>query len=147
MRTFKFLSQIKQSTYQWGGGNLRTIVYDLNGTHITILNELSPANTNRIECENYVIKLFRWVRNFDHRLILGENSRTNSQVYEGTIGRFFETYDDRKRMYINRHAKLPNIPVIEKIEYGGSTFLADTLKFSNNNMWVKITYKKFYARV
>jgi hypothetical protein len=66
-------------------------------------------------------------------------------VYEGTIDRFMETY--RNRRNINRHAKLPTIPVIQKIEYEDTCFYQDTLKFSDGNMWVKIVYKKFYERV
>ena len=56
-----------------------------------------------------------------------------------------ETY--RNREITNRHATLPFVPVIERIEYEGSCFYQDTLRFSNGNMWVKIVYKKFYERV
>jgi hypothetical protein len=50
-------------------------------------------------------------------------------------------------MDINRHAILPVVPVIQKIEYENTCFYQDTLKFSDGNMWVKIVYKKFYERV
>lgn len=145
---FKFFQKYKkQQTYQWGGNNVRTIVYDTNGTYITRVTETLTANCNRIQYDNpiIVIHTFRWTRNFDYRLILGENYRTNSEVYEGTIDRFMETY--RNRSEVIRHATLPPVPVIERIEYGGSCFYEDTLKFSNGNMWVKIVYKKFYERV
>lgn len=151
MNSFKFLTPNKQPIRQWGGGdirnNIRTIVYDLNGTAITILNEERPNGMNRIKCEGFAIKSFRWSHNFDHRLTFGENTRTNSEVYEGTIGRFFDTYRDRVINAHRRHARLTIAPVIERIDYSGSSFYTDTLKFSNGDMWVKIIYKKFYERV
>lgn len=145
MTPFKFLTPAIPQR-QLGENNVRTIVYDTNGTHIIKINETLTANCNRLQYDNpiIVINTFRWVRNFDHRLILGENYRTNSEVYEGTIDSFIETY--RNRSEVIRHATLPPVPVIERIEYEGSCFYEDTLKFSNGNMWVKIKYKKFYVR-
>ena len=149
IKPFKFLTSAKSLTPQrhWGGNNVRTIVYDTNGTHIIKISETLTANCNRLQYDNpiIVIHTFRWTRNFDHRLILGENYRTNSEVYEGTLDRFVETYHNRSE--VTRHATLPPVPVIERIEYSGSCFYEDTLRFSNGNMWVKIIYKKFYERV
>lgn len=152
MKTFKFLTPSKPSTTgrysRWGGTNTTGIAFN-DGNTITRHCETLTANCNRLQYENFNniihIHSFRWVRNFNHRLILGENYRTNSEVYEGTIDRFIETYCNRRDVI--RHATLPIIPVIERIEYCGSCFYADTLRFSNGNMWVKITYKKFYERV
>lgn len=146
IKSFKFFQkEIPQR--HWGGTNVRTIVYDTNGTHIIKINETLTANCNRLQYDNpiIVIHTFRWSRNFDHRLILGENYRTNSEVYEGTLDRFVETYHNRSE--VTRHATLPPVPVIERIEYSGSCFYEDTLRFSNGSMWVKIIYKKFYERV
>ena len=146
IKDFKFFQkEIPQR--HWGGNNVRTIVYDTNGTYIIKINETLTENENRLQYDNPIIIIhsFRWTRNFDHRLILGENYRTNSEVYEGTIDRFMETY--RNRSEVIRHATLPPVPVIERIEYEGSCFYQDTLRFSNGNMWVKIIYKKFYERV
>lgn len=142
MTSFKFLTnKTIQPIREWGGGfNLRTIVYDLNGTSISVLNEIRQMSANRIECENFVIRSFRWARNFDHTQILGENYTSHIEVYEGTIGRFFDTYGNRSQA----DCRLPITPVIERIDYSGSSFYADTLKFSRDSMWVTITYKKFY---
>lgn len=149
MKAFKFLTPAKPlvtGTY-WGGTNTHSIVF-LNGNTITRHSEiLTAADYNRLQYDNpiIVIHTFRWSRNFDHRLILGENYRTNSEIYEGTLDRFMETY--RNREITNRHATLPFVPVIERIEYEGSCFYQDTLRFSSGTMWVKIVYKKFYERV
>ena len=138
---------IRRPQRHWGGNNVRTIVYDTNGTHIIKISETLTANCNRLQYDNPIIVIhsFRWSRNFDHRLILGENYRTNSEVYEGTLDRFMETYCNRCE--VTRHATLPPVPVIERIEYEGSCFYQDTLRFSSGTMWVKIIYKKFYERV
>lgn len=148
MKAFKFLTPPKPPIRSyWGGTNTHSIVF-LNGNTITRHSEiLTAADYNRLQYDNpiIVIHTFRWSRNFDHRLILGENYRTNSEIYEGTLDRFMETY--RNREITNRHATLPFVPVIERIEYEGSCFYQDTLRFSSGTMWVKIVYKKFYERV
>jgi hypothetical protein len=148
MRPFKFLTPAKPlvtGTY-WGGTNTTRITYS-NGTTITRHSETLTENENRLRYDNPIIVnlTFRWSRNFNHRLILGENYRTNSEVYEGTLDRFVETYHNRSE--VTRHATLPPVPVIERIEYSGSCFYQDTLRFSSGTMWVKIIYKKFYERV
>ena len=149
MKTFKFLTPAKPPIPQryWGGHNVQGIRYS-NGYSIIRISELTlTENENRLRYDNPIIVnlTFRWSRNFNHREILGENYRTNSEIYEGTLDRFMETY--RNREITNRHATLPFVPVIERIEYEGSCFYQDTLRFSNGNMWVKIIYKKFYERV
>ena len=137
---------IRTPQRHWGGTNTHSIVF-LNGNTITRHSQTLTANCNRLQYDNPIIVIhsFRWSRNFDHRLILGENYRTNSEVYEGTLDRFMETYCNRCE--VTRHATLPPVPVIERIEYEGSCFYQDTLRFSSGNMWVKIIYKKFYERV
>ena len=149
IKQFKFLTSAKSLTPQrhWGGNNVRTIVYDTNGTYIIKINETLTENENRLRYDNPIIVnlTFRWTRNYNHREILGENYRTNSLVYEGTIDRFMETYNNRRE--VTRHITIPAVPVIERIEYEGSCFYQDTVRFSNGNMWVKIIYKKFYERV
>ena len=147
MKTFKFLTPAKPTIRSyWGGTNTHSIVF-LNGNTITSHSETLTENENRLQYDNpiIVIHTFRWSRNFNHREILGENYRTNSEVYEGTLDRFMETY--RNREITNRHATLPFVPVIERIEYEGSCFYQDTLRFTSGTMWVKIIYKKFYERV
>ena len=146
IKPFKFLTPAKPTIRSyWGGTNTHSIVF-LNGNTITRHSETLTENENRLRYDNPIIVnlTFRWSRNFDHRLILGENYRTNSEVYEGTIDRFIETY--RNRSEVIRHATLPPVPVIERIEYEGSCFYQDTLRFSSGTMWVKIIYKKFYVR-
>ena len=147
MKTFKFLTSAKPTIRSyWGGTNTHSIVF-LNGNTITRHSEILTADYNRLQYDNPIIVIhsFRWSRNFNHREILGENYRTNSEVYEGTLDRFMETY--RNREITNRHATLPFVPVIERIEYEGSCFYQDTLRFTSGTMWVKIIYKKFYERV
>ena len=148
IKPFKFLTPAKPPVTgrYWGGHNVQGIRYS-NGYSIIRISETLTANCNRLQYDNpiIVIHTFRWTINFDYRLILGENYRTNSEVYEGTIDRFMETYCNRSEVI--RHATLPPVPVIERIEYEGSCFYQDTLRFSNGNMWVKIIYKKFYERV
>ena len=147
MKTFKFLTPAKPTIRSyWGGTNTHSIVF-LNGNTITRHSEILTADYNRLQYDNPIIVIhsFRWSRNFNHREILGENYRTNSEVYEGTLDRFMETY--RNREITNRHATLPFVPVIERIEYEGSCFYQDTLRFTSGTMWVKIIYKKFYERV
>ena len=146
MKTFKFLTPAKPTIRSyWGGTNTHSIVF-LNGNTITRHSEILTADYNRLQYDNPIIVIhsFRWSRNFNHREILGENYRTNSEVYEGTLDRFMETY--RNREITNRHATLPFVPVIERIEYEGSCFYQDTLRFTSGTMWVKIIYKKFYVR-
>ena len=147
MKTFKFLTPSKPTIRSyWGGTNTHSIVF-LNGNTITSHSETLTENENRLQYDNpiIVIHTFRWSRNFNHREILGENYRTNSEIYEGTLDRFVETYHNRSE--VTRHATLPPVPVIERIEYEGSCFYQDTLRFSSGTMWVKIIYKKFYERV
>jgi hypothetical protein len=148
IKEFKFLTPAKPpiTGRYWGGTNTQGIRFN-NGNTITRHSETLTANHNRLQYDNPIIVIhsFRWVENFNHRLILGENYRTNSEVYEGTIDRFMETY--RNRSEIIRHATLPPVPVIERIQCGGACFYRDTLRFSHGNMWVKIVYKKFYERV
>jgi len=145
---FKFLTPAKPPVTgrYWGGHNVQGIRYS-NGYSIIRISETLAANMNRIQYDNPIIVIhsFRWARNYNHREILGENYRTNSLVYEGTIDRFMETYNNRRE--VTRHITIPAVPVIERIEYEGSCFYQDTLRFSNGNMWVKIIYKKFYERV
>ena len=145
---FKFLTPAKPlvTGRYWGGTNTTGITFS-NGTTITRHSETLTADYNRIQYDNPIIVIhsFRWARNYNHREILGENYRTNSEVYEGTIDRFMETYHNRSEVI--RHATLPPVPVIERIEYEGSCFYQDTLRFSSGTMWVKIIYKKFYERV
>ena len=147
IKDFKFLTPTKPTIRSyWGGTNTHSIVF-LNGNTITRHSEILTADDyNRLQYDNPIIVIhsFRWSRNFDHRLILGENYRTNSEVYEGTLDRFVETYHNRSEVI--RHATLPPVPVIERIEYEGSCFYQDTLRFSSGTMWVKIIYKKFYVR-
>ena len=142
-----FLGGIEPNSIRsyWGGTNTHSIVF-LNGNTITSHSETLTENENRLQYDNpiIVIHTFRWSRNFNHREILGENYRTNSEIYEGTLDRFMETYHNRSEVI--RHATLPPIPVIERIEYEGSCFYQDTLRFSSGTMWVKIIYKKFYVR-
>jgi len=147
IKQFKFLTPAKPTIRSyWGGTNTHNIVF-LNGNTITSHSETLTADYNRLQYDNPIIVIhsFRWSRNFNHREILGENYRTNSEIYEGTLDRFMETY--RNREITNRHATLPFVPVIERIEYERACFDTDSLRFSNGNMWVKIIYKKFYERV
>ena len=146
MKTFKFLTPAKPTIRSyWGGTNTHSIVF-LNGNTITRHSEILTDDYNRLQYDNPIIVIhsFRWSRNFNHRVILGENYRTNSEVYEGTLDRFVETYHNRSEVI--RHATLPPVPVIERIEYEGACFYQDTLRFSSGTMWVKIIYKKFYVR-
>ena len=147
INNFKFLTPAKPTIRSyWGGTNTHSIVF-LNGNTITSHSETLTADYNRLQYDNPIIVIhsFRWSRNFNHREILGENYRTNSEIYEGTLDRFMETY--RNREITNRHATLPFVPVIERIEYERACFDTDSLRFTNGNMWVKIIYKKFYERV
>ena len=148
MKTFKFLTPIPQQTRgrYWGGPGLSGVSFN-NGDVITRRNELLGFNFNRIQYQNPNISIgtFRWVDNYNHRILIGENCRTNSEIYVGTIGRFYDTYANRKR--IDRIAFLPDFPVIQKIVCNGCIFFCDSLIFNNSEMWVRITYKKFYERV
>jgi hypothetical protein len=148
INNFKFLTPAKPPVTgrYWGGHNVQGIRYS-NGYSIIRINETLTADYNRLQYDNPIIVIhsFRWSRNFNHREILGENYRTNSEIYEGTLDRFMETY--RNREITNRHATLPFVPVIERIEYERACFDTDSLRFTNGNMWVKIIYKKFYERV
>lgn len=147
MKEFKFLTLAKPivTGRYWGGTNTTGITFN-NGNTITRHSETLTANCNRLQYNNPIIVIhsFRWTINFNHRLILGENYRANTGVYEGTIDRFMETY--RNRRDVTRPTTLPPVPVIERIEYEGACFYQDTLRFSNGDMWVKIIYKKFYVR-
>ena len=148
IKPFKFLTPAKPpiTGRYWGGTNTQGITFN-NGNTIMRITENLTANMNRFQYVHplIIIHSFFWVRNYNHRLILGENFRTNTEVYEGTIDRFMETYCNRRD--VNRHATLPIVPVIQKIEYEDTCFYQDTLKFSDGNMSVKIVYKKFYERV
>ena len=91
MKSFKFLTSAKPpiTGRYWGGTNTQGITFS-NGNTIMRITENLTANMNRFQYVHplIIIHSFFWVRNYNHRLILGENFRTNTEVYEGTIDRF-----------------------------------------------------------
>ena len=139
MKPFKFLSKVK---YRADDNNPNVIRFE-NGETIWRVDELLFSGINRIQCGPLDIKQFRWSSNFDYEEIMGENMVSDIGYYAGPINNFFQHYELR-RLHPFRDSILPEIPVIQRIEYRGIIFASDSLSFHNQNAYVHIRYKRFF---
>ena len=146
MKTFKFLSN-KPTTPRgriWGGLNVGGMTFE-NGDTIIRTNTFHPHNQSEISSGSIPFTIW-WKDNYEYFEQLNER-RVGINIiesYEGTIGRFMETYNHRRRTFRQWYYSI--YPVFTQIECNGCTYYADDIHFSNNDMWIRIRYLIFVNR-
>ena len=143
MRPFKFLGKNIPPTiaHQYGSVNMSVAVFDDARTISSITQGQQYASAhNNLWYGNSAPHPIWWGSRYEGYLY----HRTILKTYEGTIGRFIHTY--RYRRAFNEFI-IPYNPVLVEIQYGTSRYYNNDIKFSHEDMWVRITYKVFYDDV
>ena len=145
MKPFKFLKN-KNSTkvsHQYGSVGMSVAVFTDNETITTIVQNVTQHN-NLWNGNNATYPIW-WANRYtdteysDYREVI--------HTYEGTIGRFQQTYNYRNFHLCRANIKMPLHPVLNSIQYGECYYFTNDIKFSDENMWVKIKYKAFHAPI
>ena len=143
MRPFKFLGKNIPPTiaHQYGSTNMSVAVFEDGRTISSITQRQQYASAhNNLWYGNSAPHPIWWGCNYEGYLY----HRTILTTYEGTIGRFIHTYQYRRRF---NEFLLPLHPVIERIQYGTAYYFDNDIKFSHEDMWVRILYTVFYEEV
>ena len=143
MKTFKFLAKPISTNlnHQYGSVGMSVAVFD-GGKTITSLEQphQHASDYNKLWFGNSDTNPIWWYSRYEEYL----HHRSILKTYEGTIGRFIHTY--RYRRAFNEFI-IPYNPVLVEIQYGTSRYYNNDIKFSHEDMWVRITYKVFYEAI
>lgn len=145
MKTFKFFKNNidNQRVNSYNTENSSTITF-AGGKFITSIRQDLSRHSN-IWCGDFNPVAFFWEDRCSTNLY--QNHTEGHSTYEGTIGRFIETYRYRIRINPMSNQIIPYNPVLVEIRYGFSHFINDDVMFSHEDMWVQIIYKVFYENI